>query len=62
MIIKFIVVAFNNHFAGFGPQSGITFLKLMDEPEINDWSKEIKQNNSTTKDFQKSISDFTFKA
>ncbi len=57
---KVIAVAFNNHFAGFGPQSANTFLKLMDEPEINDWPKEIKQNNSITKDFQKSISDFTF--
>ncbi|HEY6535734.1 MAG TPA: DUF72 domain-containing protein, partial [Candidatus Nitrosocosmicus sp.] len=57
---KVIAVAFNNHFAGFGPQSANTFLKLMDEPEIKDWSKEIKQNNSITKDFQKSISDFTF--
>jgi len=57
---KVIAVAFNNHFAGFGPQSANTFLKLMDEPEIKDWSKEIKQNNTFTKDFQKRISDFTF--
>ena len=62
MTIHQIIIAFNNHFAGFGPQSANTFLKLVNEPEINDWSKEIKQNNSTTKDFQKSISDFTFKA
>ena len=38
-----IAIAFNNHFAGFGPQSANTFLKLMDKPEINDWTKEIEK-------------------
>ena len=36
-----IAIAFNNHYAGFGPESANTFLKLMDKPEINDWIKEI---------------------
>ena len=36
-----ISIAFNNHYAGFGPESANTFLKLMDKPEINDWIKEI---------------------
>ena len=26
-----IAIAFNNHYAGFGPQSANTFLKLMDK-------------------------------
>ena len=40
-----IAIAFNNHFAGFGPQSANTFLKLMDRPEIKDWIKEIVEQN-----------------
>jgi hypothetical protein len=59
-----ISIAFNNHFAGFGPQSANTFLKLMDKPEINDWTKEIEkmQQNSTKNTehkYQTSLSDFT---
>ena len=44
-----ISVAFNNHFAGFGPQSANTFLKLMDKPEIDGWTNELEkeQQNST---------------
>ena len=38
-----IAIAFNNHYAGFGPQSANTFLKLMDKPEINDWTKEVEK-------------------
>jgi uncharacterized protein YecE (DUF72 family) len=58
-----IAIAFNNHFAGFGPQSANTFLKLMDRPEINDWAKEIEQNKKNNyffidKEHQTSISDF----
>ncbi len=34
-----ISVAFNNHFAGFGPLSANSFLKLMDRPAINDWKR-----------------------
>jgi hypothetical protein len=60
---KNISIAFNNHFAGFGPQSANTFLKLMDNPEINDWTKEIEkeQQNSTNMEHkhQTSLSDFT---
>ncbi len=41
-----IAVAFNNHFAGFGPQSANSFLKLMDRPAIKDWTMEIEQSNS----------------
>ena len=58
-----ISIAFNNHYAGFGPQSANTFLKLMDKPETNDWTKEIekKQQNSTNMEYkhQTSLSDFT---
>ena len=59
-----IAIAFNNHFAGFGPQSANTFLKLMDRPEIKDWTKEIEQNEKNNYFFidnklQTSISDFT---
>jgi uncharacterized protein YecE (DUF72 family) len=58
-----ISIAFNNHFAGFGPQSANTFLKLMDKPEINDWTKEIDkgQNNQANMEhkYQTTLSDFT---
>ncbi len=59
-----ISIAFNNHFAGFGPQSANTFLKLMDKPEINDWTKEIEQNEKNNyflidNKHQTSIFDFT---
>jgi len=60
-----LAIAFNNHFAGFGPQSANTFLKLMDKPEINDWTKEIVEQNEKNNYFfidnkhQTSISDFT---
>lgn len=39
-----ISIAFNNHFAGFGPESASTFLKMIDKPAVPDWTKEIKQN------------------
>jgi uncharacterized protein YecE (DUF72 family) len=58
-----IAIAFNNHFAGFGPQSANTFLKLMGKMEINDWAKEIekRQINSANMEhkYQTSLSDFT---
>jgi uncharacterized protein YecE (DUF72 family) len=41
------IIAFNNHFAGFGPQSASTFLKIMDKP-TPDWTREIEQNKNTT--------------
>ena len=58
-----IAIAFNNHFAGFGPESANTFLKLMDKPAIDGWTKEIEQNNlfyTTNNEHQASISDYTF--
>jgi len=59
-----LAIAFNNHFAGFGPQSANTFLKLIDKPEIDDWRKEIEQNEKNNYFFidnkhQTNISDFT---
>ncbi len=56
-----IAIAFNNHFAGFGPQSANTFLKLMDKPVL-DWSNEIEQNNSfhVASEYQTSISDYNY--
>jgi len=61
-----IIIAFNNHFAGFGPESANAFLKLVNEPEAN-WKKElVEQQNSPVSDLnspQKSISDYpSFKA
>ncbi len=40
------IIAFNNHFAGFEPQSASTFLKMMDK-SVSDWTKEILQNKNT---------------
>jgi len=59
-----MVIAFNNPFAGFGPQSANTFLKLMDKPEIDGLTKEVEQNEKNQGFFignkhQTSISDFT---
>jgi hypothetical protein len=58
-----LAIAFNNHFAGFGPQSANTFQKLMDKPEIGDWTKEIEkeQQNSTNMEnkHQTNLFDFT---
>jgi uncharacterized protein YecE (DUF72 family) len=59
-----MAIAFNNHFAGFGPQSANTFLKLMDKPEIDGWTKEVEQNEKNQgffigNKYQTSISDFT---
>jgi hypothetical protein len=60
---KNIAIAFNNHYAGFGPQSANTFLKLMDKPEIDDWTKEIeKEHQNSRKEehkYQTSLIDFT---
>ena len=59
-----ISVAFNNHFAGFGPQSANTFLKLMDMPEINNGTKELEKEQQNylfynPQKYQTSIFDFT---
>ncbi len=54
--INDVLIAFNNHFAGFGPQSVNDFLKLMNMPEI-EWKSELEryENNSV----QSSLSDFS---
>ena len=46
--ISDVLIAFNNHFAGFGPQSVNDFLNLMNMSEI-DWKSELEryENNST---------------
>ncbi|MGD9672072.1 MAG: DUF72 domain-containing protein [Candidatus Nitrosocosmicus sp.] len=57
--ISDILVAFNNHFTGFGPQSVNDFLKLMNMSEV-DWKAETENNSSNTLDrHQSSLSDFT---
>jgi uncharacterized protein YecE (DUF72 family) len=60
--IRDILIAFNNHFAGFGPQSVNDFLKLMNVSEI-DWKNELEnyENNSgrLMDRHQSSLSDFT---
>jgi hypothetical protein len=57
-----ILIAFNNHFAGFGPQSVTDFLKLMNMSEI-DWKTELEnyENHSghSSDRHQSSLSDFT---
>jgi len=56
-----VLIAFNNHFAGFGPQSVNDFLKLMGMSEI-DWKTELEryENNSGQPNgrHQSSLSDF----
>ena len=60
--ISDVLIAFNNHFAGFGPQSVNDFLKLMNMSEI-DWKSELEryENNSgpSNERHQASMSDFT---
>jgi uncharacterized protein YecE (DUF72 family) len=60
--IRDVLIAFNNHFAGFGPQSVTDFLNLMDMSEI-DWKTELDrhENNSAEPNdrFQSSLSNFT---
>jgi len=60
--IRDVLIAFNNHFAGFGPQSVNDFLKLMDMSEI-DWKTELERygNNSSQSNgrYQSSLSDFS---
>ena len=57
-----VLISFNNHFAGFGPQSVNDFLKLMNMSEVN-WKTELEnyENNfgQTDDRFQSSLSDFT---
>jgi uncharacterized protein YecE (DUF72 family) len=60
--IRDVSIAFNNHFAGFGPQSANDFLKLMNMSEI-DWKTELvsyENNSGRLMDrHQSSLSDFT---
>jgi uncharacterized protein YecE (DUF72 family) len=59
--IRDVLIAFNNHFAGFGPQSVNDFLKLMNMSEI-DWKTKLEryENNSgqSNKRHQSTLSDF----
>jgi uncharacterized protein YecE (DUF72 family) len=60
------IIAFNNHFAGFGPESANTFLRLVNEPEAN-WKKDLdeRQKHQVSSDLnaphhsQTSISDYS---
>lgn len=60
------IIAFNNHFAGFGPESANTFLRLVNEPEAN-WKKDLdeQQKHQVSSDLnaphhsQTSISDYS---
>ncbi|MGN6708831.1 MAG: DUF72 domain-containing protein [Candidatus Nitrosocosmicus sp.] len=46
-----VSIAFNNHYAGFGPESATTFLKMMDKPSAtSNWTKEI-QNDERSNTF-----------
>ena len=54
--IRDVLIAFNNHFAGFGPQSANDFLKLMGMSEI-DWRSELERFEKNSD--QPSMSDFT---
>lgn len=60
--IRDVLIAFNNHFAGFGPQSVNDFLKLMNMSEI-DWKTELNRHESNSAEpndrFQSSLFDFT---
>ncbi len=60
-ILRDILIAFNNHFAGFGPHSVDDFSKLMNMYET-DWKTELEcyENNSGQSNgrYQSSLSDF----
>lgn len=59
-----VLIAFNNHFAGFGPQSVNDFLRIINKPEKS-WKSEIEsreQNNSNLaygNKHQSTLSDFS---
>ena len=57
-----IMISFNNHFARIGPASANTFLKLVNEPEI-DWKIGLKNEEnpiSKSNEEQTRISDYTY--
>jgi uncharacterized protein YecE (DUF72 family) len=60
--IRDVLIAFNNHFAGFGPQSANDFLKLMNMSEI-DWTTELEnyenESGHSIDRHQSSLIDFT---
>ena len=60
--ISDVLIAFNNHFSGFGPQSVNDFLNLMNMSEI-DWKTELeryeKNSGQSNGRHQSSLSDFT---
>ncbi len=60
--IRDVLIAFNNHFAGFGPQSVNDFLKLMNMTEI-EWKSELERYENNSNQFkgrhQSNLSDFT---
>jgi uncharacterized protein YecE (DUF72 family) len=60
--ISDVLIAFNNHFAGFGPHSVNDFLKLMNMSEI-DWKSELEDYEYNSGQFngrhQSNLSDFT---
>ncbi len=60
--IRDVLIAFNNHFAGFGPQSVNDFLKLMNMSEI-DWKSKLEDYEYNSGQFngrhQSNLSDFT---
>ncbi len=62
MNIRDILIAFNNHFAGFGPQSVNDFLKLLDMPE-RDWKNELERNQEDSHHlndrYQSNLTDFS---
>jgi hypothetical protein len=59
--ISDVLIAFNNHFAGFGPQSVNDFLKLMNMSEI-EWKTELEQydnySGQSNGRHQSNLSDF----
>jgi uncharacterized protein YecE (DUF72 family) len=60
--IRDILIAFNNHFAGFGPQSVNDFLKLMNMSEIDwkiEWENYENDSGHSIDRHQSSLTDFT---
>ena len=58
-----VLIAFNNHFAGFGPQSVNDFLKIMNKSEKS-WKSDLESrqqynSNQVHNKYQSSISDFS---
>ena len=61
--VRDVLIAFNNHFAGFGPQSVNDFLKIMNKSEKS-WkseleSRQLNSSNQSHGKYQSSLSDFS---